>query len=68
VTAGNARGAKRWPDEQKPHRRQSHLDEKAIIFKVLYLHGRGGCICGGYKRGGRCALPGEVCRRSWRWG
>ena len=36
-------------------------DEKAIIFKVRYLYGRHGRICGGHKREGRCALPGEVC-------
>ena len=37
-------------------------DEKAIIFKVQYLYGRHGRICGGHKREGGCALPGEV---SW---
>lgn len=36
-------------------------DEKANVFKVPYLHGRHGRICGGHKREGRCALPGEVC-------
>ena len=35
-------------------------DEKAYIFKVLYLYGRHGRICGGHKREGGCALPGEV--------
>jgi len=38
------------------------LDEKANIFKVRYLHGKHGRICGGHKREGECALPGEV---SW---
>jgi hypothetical protein len=38
------------------------LDEKAIIFKVQYLYGKHGRICGGHKREGECALPGEV---SW---
>ena len=38
------------------------LDEKANIFKVLYLYGEHGRICGGHKREGGCALPGEV---SW---
>ena len=37
-------------------------DEKAIIFKVRYLSGRHGRKCGGHKREGGCALPGEVCR------
>jgi len=37
------------------------LDEKANIFKVRKLHGRHGRICGGHKREGRCALPGEIC-------
>jgi hypothetical protein len=27
-------------------------DEEANIFKVRYLHGRHGCICGGHKREG----------------
>ena len=38
------------------------LDEKAIIFKVRYLYGKHGRRCGGHKREGGCALPGEV---SW---
>lgn len=38
------------------------LDEKANIFKVRYLYGEHGRICGGHKREGGCALPGEV---SW---
>jgi hypothetical protein len=38
------------------------LDEKAIIFKVRYLYGKQGRICGGHKREGGCALPGEICR------
>ncbi len=38
------------------------LDEKAHIFKVRYLYGERGRICGGHKREGECALPGEVCR------
>ncbi len=36
-------------------------DEKANIFEVQKLYGRHGRICGGHKREGRCALPGEVC-------
>ena len=40
-------------------------DEKSIIFKVRYLSGRYGRICGGHKREGGCALPGEAsCRAS----
>lgn len=38
------------------------LDQKANIFKVRYLYGRYGRICGGHKREGGCALPGEICR------
>ena len=38
------------------------LDEKANIFKVQLLHGKRGRKCGGHKREGGCALPGEVCR------
>jgi hypothetical protein len=38
------------------------LDEKANIFKVPYLHGKHGRICGGHKCEGECVLPGEVCR------
>ena len=38
------------------------LDEKANIFKVLYLHGKHGRICGRHKREGECALPGEICQ------
>jgi hypothetical protein len=37
------------------------LDEKALIFKVRYLYGKLGCRCGGHKREGESALPGEVC-------
>ena len=35
-------------------------DEEAYIFKVRNLYGRHVRICGGYKREGGCALPGEV--------
>ena len=38
------------------------LDEKANIFKVRYLYGKHGRKCGGHKREGGCALPGEICR------
>jgi len=37
------------------------LDEKALIFKVRYLSGKLGCRCGGHKREGESAIPGEVC-------
>ena len=37
------------------------LDEKADIFKVPYLSGKHGRRCGGHKREGEGALPGEVC-------
>ena len=37
------------------------LDKKANIFKVRYLYGKFECKCGGHKREGESALPGEVC-------
>jgi hypothetical protein len=37
------------------------LDKKAHIFKVRYLYGKLDCRCGGHKREGESALPGEVC-------
>jgi hypothetical protein len=37
------------------------LDEEANIFKVRYLYGKLVRICGGHKREGGCALPGEIC-------
>jgi len=38
------------------------LDEEAFIFKVQYLYGKLVRRCGGHKREGECALPGEVCQ------
>jgi len=38
------------------------LDEKATIFKVQYLYGKFDCRCGGHKREGESALPGEICQ------
>jgi len=35
-------------------------DEEATIFKVRYLTGRHVRKCGGHKREGGCALPGEA--------
>jgi hypothetical protein len=35
-------------------------DKEAIISKVLNLTGRHVCKCGGHKREGGCALPGEA--------
>ena len=37
-------------------------DKKANIFKVRYLYGRVWCRCGGHKREGLCAIPGEICK------
>jgi hypothetical protein len=37
-------------------------DKKANIFKVRYLSGSHGRKCGGHKREGECAIPGEICR------
>ena len=36
------------------------MGEEAMIFKVQCLHGSCGSKCGGHKRGGQCALSGEV--------
>ena len=38
------------------------LDEKANIFKVRYLYGKLVRICGGRKREGGSASPGEICQ------
>ena len=38
------------------------LDEKANIFKVRYLYGKLLRKCGGHKREGESALPGEICQ------
>ena len=37
------------------------LDEEAYISKVRYLYGKLVRRCGGHKREGESALPGEVC-------
>jgi hypothetical protein len=37
------------------------LDEEANIFKVQYLYRKLARICGGHKREGGCAIPGEIC-------
>jgi len=37
------------------------LGEESIISKALNLPGKHGRRCGGHKREGKCALPGEVC-------
>ena len=36
------------------------LDEEANISKVRYLTGEHARRCGGHKREGGCALPGEA--------
>ena len=38
------------------------LDEEANIFEVRYLYGKHGRRCGGHKREGGSALPGEICQ------
>ena len=38
--------------------------EEAKIFNAQYLYGGQRCICGGHRREGGCALPGEVRRRA----
>jgi hypothetical protein len=39
-------------------------DEEANISKVRYLTGRHVRRCGGHKREGGCALPGETSRHA----
>jgi hypothetical protein len=41
------------------------LDEAANIVKVRYLYGEYVRICGGHKREGRSALPGEICQPAY---
>ena len=38
------------------------LDEEANIFKVQYLYGKLVRRCGGHKREGGSAIPGEICQ------
>lgn len=38
------------------------LDKEANIFKVPYLYGKHGRICGRHKCEGDSALPGEICQ------
>jgi hypothetical protein len=38
------------------------VDKEANISKVRYLNGRHVRRCGGHKREGECALPGEPSR------
>jgi hypothetical protein len=38
------------------------LDEESKVSEVLFLHGEHCRICGGHKREGGCALPGEAYR------
>jgi len=38
------------------------LDERANIFKVRYLYGKLVRRCGGHKREGESAIPGEICQ------
>ena len=37
------------------------LDKESNISKVRSLTGKHGCRCGGHKREGGSALPGEIC-------
>jgi len=39
-------------------------DEEAIISEVQYLTGKHVRKCGGHKREGGCALPGEASRHA----
>ena len=42
------------------------LGEESYISKAQNLSGKHGRICGGHKREGKCALPGEVCLKNNR--
>lgn len=44
------------------------LDKEAHIFKVRYLTGEHVRRCGGHKRDGGCALPGEICQSAMCYG
>ena len=37
------------------------LGKESIISEARYLYGKRERRCGGHKREGKCALPGEVC-------
>ena len=37
------------------------LGKEANVSKAQYLHGKLDRRCGGHKREGECALPGEIC-------
>ena len=41
------------------------LGEESNISKAQNLSGKQVRICGGYKREGKCAIPGEVCAVSF---
>ena len=43
-------------------------DKEANIFKIRNLHGKHGRRCGGHKREGGCAIPGEVCQPAMGYG
>jgi hypothetical protein len=43
--------------------------KRAKVLEVRYLYGTFGRICGGHKREGKSALPGEVChlkKKGWQ--
>ena len=44
------------------------LGEESDVFKARYLYGKHRRICGGHKREGVCALPGEICRPALSYG
>lgn len=43
------------------HIEANMLGEESYISKAQNLSRKHGRRCGGYKREGKCALPGEVC-------
>ena len=52
--------AKRWSDEQKSHMRRARGTRGQRDSKSGTCTATRGRRCGGHKRDGRCALPGEV--------
>jgi hypothetical protein len=52
--------AKRWSDEQKPHMRRTQGTRGQKDSKSTASTTTRGRRCGGHKRDGHCALPGEV--------
>ena len=51
--------AKRWPDEQKPHKRRASWMRRPYLRGPIPIR-KLGRRCGGHEREGECAIPGEI--------